>query len=174
MCEAAVGDEHSFLVGGEKRCFSLWVPPNAASPAPVALMHHGLDADAGQLCNNHFIAQAQEHGIALLCTQALSGSWRFGRLPWAAEGSRESSSALGNACDDSDSADLAYMRQVYAYLHTRPTVLDPHRVFHIGYSQGALFAACERGGAQTPLELAGVDLAPILHVPPYDRRRLLL
>ena len=143
MCGGGVGEDHSLFVNGEWRCFSLWVPPVAAPPAPVVIMHHGRDSGAGQLCNHFATDQAQEHGFALLCTQAVGGNWRFGGLPWweGGDGFGKGSSVYSNACSDSDSNDLAYVRQVYAYLHQWPA-FDAQRIYHVGFSQGALFAAC--------------------------------
>ena len=130
-CFSGHGTLHELSVRGRKRCFLLYSPRSSASgPSPVVIFHHGLAANAGWFCTAEFARAADSAGVALLCTAALGGNWDFGALP----------PGEGNACG---TADLEYMLAIYGFLDGKKTrqKLDPARRFHVGFSQGALFAA---------------------------------
>ena len=77
MCSNTVGQVHHVLIGGAQRCFSVVHSPSARRPSPVLIMHHGLTGDASQFCGGTFAQQALEAGIALVCSEAMHGSWGF-------------------------------------------------------------------------------------------------
>lgn len=135
------GTSHALLVAGRSRCYVL-NSPRTGTPAPVLIMLHGSTGTSSQFCTREHVAAATSAGVALVCAQALQGSWRFGEMPWSDGldfGLAEDRS--GNACADGDSDDLAYLRQLLGELAARPGSYDRARVHVAGFSQGALFAA---------------------------------
>ena len=128
MCSTGHGTTHTFTVGGVHRCFKVVeLSPSARRPAPVLIMHHGSTGTAGQFCNGPFAADAIARGLALVCTEALRGEWRFG----------DPESCL----QATDAADLLYVARVIGALEDEPGTYDSGRIFHAGFSQGALMAA---------------------------------
>ena len=136
------GTAHTLTVAGRDRCYVLNTPARTDTPAPVLIMLHGSTGTSSQFCTREHVDAATSAGVALVCAQALQGSWRFGEMPWSEGlefGLAEDRS--GNACADSDSDDLAYVRVLLAHLEARPEAFDRSRVHVAGFSQGALFAA---------------------------------
>lgn len=85
-------------------------------------MHHGSTGDATQFCSDAtFVSQAQDFGLALVCTSAPSGKWDL--EPCAA------------------SHDVRYVQHIVDWLAMAPERFDMARLFQAGFSQGALFAA---------------------------------
>ena len=160
------GTLHELSVRGRKRCFLLYSPRSASGPSPVVILHHGLAANAGWFCTAESARAADSAGVALLCTAALGGNWDFGALP----------PGEGNACG---TADLEYMLAIYGFLDGKNTrqKLDPARRFHVGFSQGALFAAVatfcalhavvgfgQAGSSFAPMKMRVVRTVPPLRV----------
>jgi len=153
-CAGSAGISHTVTVAGTSRCFRLVAPSSSGSSggaAPVLLMMHGRSGDSSQFCTQGFASTATSYGLALVCLQAVAGSWRFGPLPWSDvhDDFGLAADATGNACDDSDSDDLAYVRAVLSHLTEDESgasapgssAYDSARFFVAGFSQGALMAA---------------------------------
>ena len=151
-CAGSAGISHTVTVAGTSRCFRLVAPSSSGSSggaAPVLLMMHGRSGDSSQFCTQDFASTATSYGLALVCLQAVAGSWTFGPLPWSDvhDDFGLAADATGNACDDSDSDDLAYVRAVLSHLTEDESgasgaspAYDSARFFVAGFSQGALMA----------------------------------
>jgi poly(3-hydroxybutyrate) depolymerase len=128
MCSNTRGTVHRIIVDGTERCYSTVVGRRAVLPAPVLIVHHGLESNAQQFCTGAFARQAEDRGVALICTVAQDGRWRFGDP---------------RTCEmrSGDSTDLLYISKVVDELRGLPGVYDELRMFQAGFSQGALVAA---------------------------------
>ena len=104
------------------------MPTTGTPPLPLLIFHHGMGGDASQFCGEHFARQAEANGFALACTEAIGGGWHFPSDPHLC------------AADASLGFDVDYVATIISELSERPTI-DAQRVFQIGFSQGALFAA---------------------------------
>lgn len=148
-CPGSAGVSRSVDVAGTSRCFRLVTPSSSGGGAsPVLLMMHGRTGDASQFCTQDFASTATSYGLALVCLQAIAGNWQFGQLPWddVHDDFGLAVDSTGNACDDDDSDDLAYVRTVLSYLEDESdasgsSAYDASRFFVAGFSQGALMAA---------------------------------
>ena len=127
MCSNGQGTVTTLTVGNVRRCFKVLLSHSANRPAPVLLMHHGRSGSAGQFCSGRFAIDAMARGVALVCTEALGGDWRFGDPE--------------DCLDARGSADLLYLSRVIDSLAEEPELYDESRVFSAGFSQGALMAA---------------------------------
>lgn len=140
MCSNAQGTIHRLTVAGEVRCFSTLLSPSAVRPAPILIMHHGATGGAWQFCSGPFAQQAADSGLALVCTEAVGGNWRFG----------DPNTCLAAAGD----ADLVYTARVVGVLEADPKAYDARRIFHVGFSQGALVRTAKRSSQHQPLVLS--------------------
>ena len=121
----ASADGNTHWVGS--RCFNVYTPGGAHWPMPVLILHHGRTGGATQFCRGSFTAVASSRGFALVCTAAIRGDWRFGDPE--------------RCLNDNNAVDLCCVNSIIARLKSEPHKYDALRIFHAGFSQGALFAA---------------------------------
>lgn len=151
------GEVHAFTTSsGETRCFSLYRPTSAPSPAPVVIYFHS-HRDTAVECGregSEFVRQAYLDGFTLLCAEAreLSDSgWRLGNYGVVHDEN-------ANPCDAHDNLEKPYMDKLLNTLRTKRLgdffnagdisqiqstnpAFAMGRVYAVGYGNGAAFAA---------------------------------
>lgn len=96
-----------------------------------------------------------------MCTAAIRGDWRFGDPE--------------RCLNDNNAVDLRYVNSIIARLKSEPHKYDALRIFHAGFSQGALFAAyvsfcldadtvgfAQAGSSNAPVKLRVLPTSPPL------------
>eukprot|EP00946_MAST-07B_sp_MAST-7B-sp1_P003129 g3129.t1 len=152
------GEVHAFTTSsGETRCFTLYRPSSAPSPAAVMIYFHDR-GDTAVECGregSEFVRQAFADGFALVCAEARELSsydgWRIGNYGVVHDEN-------ANPCNVHDSLEKPYMDQIFKVLRTK-RLGDFHKVgdisliqstnpafsmgqvFAAGYGRGAAFAA---------------------------------
>ena len=107
------GQVQSFTTStGETRCFTIYYPETAPSPAPVVIYFHerGEDAIECGRVGGEFVRQAYRDGFALICAEATNnGVWRFGNYGIVSDEN-------ANPCAATANVEKPYLDQIFRYV----------------------------------------------------------
>jgi hypothetical protein len=137
--------------GVRDRCFLVILPegvPQESYPLPVLMVHHGMGGDSSDcdgLADNsgvRWVDLARRYGFILLCpesTQYNTGTTTVkpGGL-WTIPFSQNSST--GTRCEDDDSVDMPYFRNVLTQMKQCPDIFDLRKLTFHGCSAGSTAA----------------------------------
>jgi len=127
----AGGEVVTLSDGKNQRCIAVITPSSAKSPMPVLFWFHGAGGNAGHCgSNSKLVAQAEQHGFAYICGEAVGGEWD---IP------AKITDETGTPCDSSDSSEVGYMQAVMKHLD-QSGKYDTKRVFTSGCSMGSAFS----------------------------------
>ena len=155
--EPIAGSVQSFTSStGETRCFTVYRPETAPSPAAVVVYFHDRGEDAIECgrVGGEFVQQAYRDGFALVCAEAsdVTGVWRFGNNGIVND-------LNANPCDATTNVEAGYLTQIFKYVRTKTVAdfmqttslgqlsqntnpaLSIDRLYVSGYGEGSNFAA---------------------------------
>ena len=135
---------YTFKIGEHQRCFTVFHPPTRADEQlPVVLTPDCYAEDRLTAPGKNLGMSkpwewgnqlATRYGYIRIGLSTSDGHWTFGN-------NNIINDELPMPCSDEDSKDITYLKTIFSFMQSNPDRFDSSRVYVIGFSQNAQFAA---------------------------------